>query len=64
MERNQLTIKNFLIVLLMYFTYSQMWIFLVVNASFLELKRVVLRQEVKWYKTQRFKAADKEKPSA
>ena len=64
MERNQLTIKNFLIVLLMYLTYSQMWIFLVVNASFLELKRVVLRQEAKWYKTQRFKAVDKEKPSA
>ncbi|MFK2826438.1 glycosyltransferase [Bacillus sp. B190/17] len=60
MEKNQLTMKNFLTVLLMYFTYSQMWIFLVVYSSCLEIKRVIFRQEVKWYKTQRFKQAKKE----
>lgn len=54
MEKKQLTTKNFLIVLLMYFTYSQLWILLVVQAVFLEAKRVLLKQEVKWYKTQRF----------
>ncbi|SIS42476.1 glycosyltransferase family 2 protein [Salimicrobium flavidum] len=53
-ERGQLTLKNFFTVLLMYITYSQMWLILVVYASWLELKRVVLKQEVVWYKTQRF----------
>lgn len=55
MEKNQLTLKNFFIVLLMYFTYSQLWIFLVIRSSYLEAKRILLGQEVKWYKTQRFK---------
>lgn len=64
MEQNQLTLKNFLIVLLMYFTYSQMWIFLVVHASFLELKRLLLKQEIKWDKTQRFKQSEGRDDSA
>ncbi|MFJ8247053.1 glycosyltransferase [Peribacillus asahii] len=65
MEKNQLTWKNFFIILLMYFTYSQMWIFLVVYSSYLEIKRVLFKQDVRWYKTQRFKQAGKEeKPSA
>ena len=55
MERKQLTAKNFMVIVLMYFTYSQLWMFLVIHATFLELKRVFLKQEVKWYKTQRFK---------
>lgn len=63
MERNQLTIKNFWTVVFMYLTYSQMWIFLVIYSSFLEMKRIVLRQEVKWYKTQRFKSIEKQKQS-
>ncbi|WP_347862318.1 glycosyltransferase [Salimicrobium sp. PL1-032A] len=62
-ERGQLTWRNFFTVLLMYITYSQMWLVLVVYASWLELKRVLFKQEVTWYKTQRFegesdKAAD------
>lgn len=64
MEQNQFTVKNFLIVLLMYFTYSQMWIFLVIYATFLELKRVVFNQEIKWYKTQRFKQVERNTHSA
>lgn len=64
MEQNQLTLKNFLIVLLMYFTYSQMWIFQVVHASFLELKRLLLKQEIKWDKTQRFKQSEGRDDSA
>src|SRR5690606_2391176 len=64
MEQRQLTMKNFFIVLLMYFTYSQLWIFLVVRASYLELKRVLFKQEITWYKTQRFKQLDQRKKSA
>lgn len=54
LEKRQLTVKNVFAVVFMYFTYSQLWIALVMNATFLELKRVLLKQEVKWYKTQRF----------
>ncbi|WP_047980348.1 glycosyltransferase family 2 protein [Ornithinibacillus contaminans] len=53
-EKGQLTKRNFLVVVFMYFTYSQMWLFLVIHAVFLEAKRVLFRQEVKWYKTKRF----------
>lgn len=57
MERHQLTFKNFFTVLFMYFTYSQLWIFLVVYSSILEIKRIVFKQEVVWYKTKRFQQA-------
>lgn len=59
MEKDQLTLKNIWIIVLMYFTYSQMWIFLVIYSTFLETKRIILRQEVKWDKTQRFKRIEK-----
>lgn len=61
-ERTELNVKNFLIVLLMYFTYSQLWIVLVVYALYLEIKRVLFRQELKWYKTERFSADKKSVP--
>ena len=64
LEKNQLTLKNFFIVLFMYFSYSQLWLFLVVNAVFLEMKRIVFRQEIKWYKTQRFESDDDKNKSA
>lgn len=54
LEKNQFNLVNALIVVLMYFIYSQMWVILVVNASFREAKRVLFDQEVKWYKTERF----------
>jgi len=57
MEKDQLNTKTFFTVILMYFTYSQLWILLVAYSTFLELKRVLLRQEVKWYKTKRFAGA-------
>ncbi len=53
-EKTQMNRKNFFNVILMYFTYSQMWIVLVLYALILETKRVILQQEVRWYKTERF----------
>ncbi len=53
-EKAEMNRSNFFYVIFMYFTYSQMWIVLVMYALFLEIKRVVFRQEVKWYKTERF----------
>lgn len=54
MERGEMTVKNFFTVLFMYFTYCQLWIGLVVYAFYLEGKRVLFRQEIKWYKTERY----------
>ncbi|MCM3585500.1 glycosyltransferase [Mesobacillus maritimus] len=53
-EEDQFHIKNFLAVILMYFTYSQLWLALVVYSIYLEIKRVLFKQEIKWYKTQRY----------
>ena len=58
-EQKQLSFKNFFVVLFMYFTYSQMWLFLVVYSIILEAKRILFRQEAKWYKTERFKQVKK-----
>ncbi len=53
-EKTELTKQNILIVALMYFTYSQVWIALVVYSLFVETKSRLFKQEVKWYKTERY----------
>lgn len=53
-EKNQLTAKNILYTIAMYFTYTQMWIVLVVCAFFVESKRIIKKEENVWYKTERF----------
>lgn len=53
-ERTEMTRKNFFYIFLMYFTYSQMWIILVMHALFIETKRMILGQEARWYKTERY----------
>src|SRR5699024_2069385 len=53
-EKTEMTVTNFFIVLFMYFTYSQLWIFLVMYALFLEIKRILLKEETVWDKTERF----------
>ena len=42
----------------MYFTYSQMWIVLVISSLYQEIKRMIFKEEVKWYKTERFSQSD------
>jgi len=53
-EKTEMTLTNFFIVLFMYFTYSQLWILLVINALYIETKRILFGEEIKWYKTERF----------
>ncbi|APT48508.1 glycosyltransferase [Bacillus safensis] len=53
-EKTELTKQNILIVALMYFTYSQVWIALVVYSLCVETKSRLFKQEVKWYKTERY----------
>lgn len=51
---NQLTVKNGMAAFLMYCMYTQMWVALVAVSVCLETKRLFLRQDMKWYKTERF----------
>jgi cellulose synthase/poly-beta-1,6-N-acetylglucosamine synthase-like glycosyltransferase len=53
-EKEEMNSKNLVIVLFMYFTYSQVWIALVMYALYLEIKRKIFKQEIRWYKTERF----------
>ncbi len=53
-EKGQLTVKSMLTVIVMYFSYSQLWLGLVIYATYLELKRIILKQEIKWDKTKRY----------
>lgn len=53
-EKTEMNRQNFFIVFLMYFTYSQAWIVLVIYSLFVEIKHRLFKQEVTWYKTERY----------
>ncbi|WLR51901.1 glycosyltransferase [Bacillus tianshenii] len=53
-EKAEMNGRNFVVVLFMYFTYSQLWLGLVMYALLLEIKRILFKQEIRWYKTERF----------
>lgn len=55
LEKGELNKKNFAIIILSYFTYTQLWLWIAVVAFFQFLKdQIILKKEVKWYKTERF----------
>lgn len=54
MEKGEASLKNMLIVALMYFTYSQMWLIVAIKGIIDYIKDVIFKREVKWYKTERF----------
>ncbi|GAA0126120.1 glycosyltransferase family 2 protein [Clostridium sp. CTA-19] len=54
MEKGQGTFKNIILIPIMYFTYCQMWLIVAVNSFIQYIKDIVLKREVKWYKTERF----------
>ncbi|MDO9491723.1 glycosyltransferase [Acetobacterium sp.] len=53
-EKGEMTVSNFFIIALMYFTYCQMWIIVTVYGVFQYLKDRIKKQDSKWYKTERF----------
>ncbi len=53
-EVTEFTWSNFFTVLLMYFTYSQIWLYLVVRGIVIQLKTQVRHEAVVWQKTERF----------
>ncbi len=54
-EKNEFSINSALLILLMLFTYSKLWIVVVLNAIFRLIKNSFLKTEVIWYKTERSK---------
>ncbi|BEP27784.1 glycosyltransferase family 2 protein [Helicovermis profundi] len=53
-EKGENYSKNILLILLMYFTYCQMWVLVSIKGTFKSLKNIIFRKESKWYKTERF----------
>lgn len=52
-ERGEGTLKNLLIICLMYFTYCQLWIFVIFRAGWVSLKDRLSGNKFHWYKTER-----------
>ena len=53
MEKNEFSLESALIVILMLFSYSKLWVVVVMRALFMTIKKVVTNTEVTWYKTER-----------
>lgn len=53
-EKGEATLENIFIVAIMYFTYSQLWLFVAIKGMIEYLKDIIFKREVKWYKTERF----------
>lgn len=53
-EKGESTFENIFIVAIMYFTYSQLWLFVAIKGMIEYLKDIIFKREVKWYKTERF----------
>ncbi|AYD40433.1 glycosyltransferase family 2 protein [Clostridium fermenticellae] len=53
-ENGELNLKNFLTVLLMYFSYCKLWSIVVTLSLYNFVKDMIFKREIKWYKTERF----------
>lgn len=53
-EKGEADPTNFLLILVMYFTYCQLWILVAVRGFAVYLRDAVFHREMKWYKTDRF----------
>jgi len=53
-EKNEFNFESALLILLMLFTYSKMWVAVVINAVYLSVQDKIYHKEVVWDKTERF----------
>lgn len=53
-EKGEMRLSNLWIIMLMYVTYCQLWMLVSVNGMYNYFKDLILKREVKWYKTERF----------
>ena len=54
LEKNEFSFENAILILIMLFTYSKMWVFVVLKAVYLSIQDAVFKREVVWDKTERF----------
>ncbi len=52
-EKNEFNLESAFLVLLMLFTYAKLWVVVVLRAAWMTVKKMLTKQEVKWYKTER-----------
>ncbi len=52
-EKNEFNLESAFLILVMLFTYSKLWVVVVVNAVIQSANDAIFRREVKWYKTER-----------
>jgi cellulose synthase/poly-beta-1,6-N-acetylglucosamine synthase-like glycosyltransferase len=60
-EKDEFNIESMLLILLMLFTYSKMWVLVVVNALILSAQDKIYHKETVWVKTERFEETDNKK---
>lgn len=53
-EKGELNRRSFFLIILSYFTYTQLWLYLAIISLYQFTKDSILKREVKWYKTERF----------
>jgi cellulose synthase/poly-beta-1,6-N-acetylglucosamine synthase-like glycosyltransferase len=53
-EKGEMRLSNLWIIMLMYISYSQLWIIVAANGLYTYLKDLIFKREVKWYKTERY----------
>jgi cellulose synthase/poly-beta-1,6-N-acetylglucosamine synthase-like glycosyltransferase len=54
MEKGEVNNKNLRLILIMYFTYCQLWLIVSIKGMYTNIKSRFLGKETKWYKTERF----------
>ncbi|OPX44909.1 poly-beta-1,6-N-acetyl-D-glucosamine synthase [Ruminiclostridium hungatei] len=52
-EKNEFNLESAFLILIMLFTYSKLWVVVVVNAVIQSANDAIFKREVKWYKTER-----------
>ncbi|WP_027627523.1 glycosyltransferase [Ruminiclostridium cellobioparum] len=52
-EKNEFNMESALLILLMLFTYSKLWVVVVLNALIQSANDAIFKREIKWYKTER-----------
>lgn len=53
-EKGEMSFSNLLVIAVMYFTYSKLWMAVAVYGLYQYIKDKILKRETKWYKTERF----------
>lgn len=53
-EKGEMNVSNLLVITLMYFTYSKMWMIVAAYGVFKYVEDRIKKQESKWYKTERY----------